>query len=177
MALDENQLRTAAHLRRSIQDRADVAALVARGHDYRHQRLSLAGVRAWGGSRHDKVCQRGNLERPHARQIPIGYLLESPGADWQQNLVPAASHFEVCQVQEVVDVLDGQPVLLEQRLAHAEGPCQVQRDLPQAAVEVENQPRAGPRHALQLAEGDLDVPQVVDHVGQDDDVEGLAITQ
>jgi len=59
-------------------------------------------------------------------------------------------------LQQVVDVVNGQPVLLEQRRGQPERAHEIERQLPQPTVEVEDHARAGAGHLLQLAEDDLD---------------------
>ena len=158
MALDEDQLRAATHVRRALEDRFDVAAFVARGHDHRHQRLGVFQPRLRSRAGDDEVGQRRHVQRPQARQIAIGQLFDAAQAHRQQHLVPVAGDLEVGQPQQVVDVVDRQPVLLEQRLAQAERAGDVERRLPQAAVEVQDEPRSRPRHAFELPEGDLHDP-------------------
>jgi len=175
VAFDKDQLRTAAHLGCAIKDVFDVAGLVARRHDHRHHWLSPTDVGLRGRSGDDEVRQRRRLQRPQPRQIAICESLETGQANGQQDLVPAPGDFEVGQTQQVVHVLDGEPVLFEQRFSQSQRARDVERQLPQSTVEVEDEPRARPGELFQLAERDFDVPQVVDHVRQDDHVERLIL--
>ena len=146
VAFDEDQLGAATHLGRALEDGAMLPASLRAGTMTDTQRFAARSPRACGArSSDDEVGERRLVERPHASQIRDWRASRvPPHAHGQQDLVPVARDFEVGQAQQVVDVVDGEPVLLEQRRGQPERARQVERDLPEAAVEVQDQPRAGP---------------------------------
>src|SRR3990172_9516259 len=91
----------------------------------------------------------------------------------EKDLLGDLHGFKTGEPQQTANILARQPVLVKigfgepERLPEAEG------ELPQAAVKIDNNAGAWCGNGFYLLEDALHIPQVVDQVGEDDDVEGL----
>src|SRR5439155_27295103 len=66
-----------------------------------------------------------------------------------------------------------EPVLSQDRSCQAQGLGERQRRLPQSTVEVEDDPRSRRAEASDVLQDRLEVPDVVNEIGEDDEIELL----
>ena len=168
MSFNEDNLQVTAHGRESLEDRGDVAGLVPGWYDDRNAWIVVDVLRLRPGN--DEVGKGQLSERPE----PHEDLVEQAGEGQRyQDLMPRANRLKPGQSQHPVGVDGSKPVLRQhwgrepQRLGDREG------QLPKAAVEVDNQACGRVTQPAHLLEGDLDVPDIIHQVREDDDVELL----
>ena len=114
MSLDEYQLRFNSHLRRAREHRGDIPRFVAGRNDHRHaQRAIVTALTPERARDHDiRQCQMAN--RPQAYEDAVRKRAENGNRQRTQDFLPRPDHTEVGQPEQVVDIGNGQPVLLEQ---------------------------------------------------------------
>ena len=171
--LDEDELRSGAHLWRPGEDLGDVAGLVARRHDDRDPRLH--GELPRRRTSDEEVAQREELEGPEPHQETVCERRQERDRQRQQNLLPAADEPQSGELEQTLDVLDGQPVLIQGRTREAEKLGDRQWQLPESAVDIENDPGSRRGQREQPFEQPLNIPGIVDQVGENDRVEGAAL--
>ena len=172
VAFDEDDLGVAADVGNAADHFADVAGFVARRDDNGNGRPfvgELAGAVA--RARDDELGQGQVAERPGLHQVTIAQPSESRNGQRQQDLGPMADDGEVAELEQVVQGVDGEPVLAQGRPGETEVVSHSKRKLPQGVVGVDQQAGARRRQTRELLDHGLDVPHVVDQVGGDDHVE------
>src|SRR2546428_11358942 len=89
--------------------------------------------------------------------------------------MPAAvNHFKAGQVQQILDVLNRCPVKQRLRILEPSMLCQRQNRLPEVTIPMDNEPRARVTNVTQPFKYQVDVVEIADKIGQDDEVELLS---
>ena len=74
------------------------------------------------------------LERPQSREETVGEIGQERRRHRPDDFRPMLDDFEIRQVQEIGDVLDGQPVLIQARLRQLQPIGNTQGQFPQTTV-------------------------------------------
>ena len=172
MPLDEHDLGASTHLGRAGEDLLDVTRLIARRNDHRDAKAVCGKRSPRARPGNDEVRQREVIEGPKFDQEAVGQNVDARCPDGPQHFLPAVHQFEVRQVQQVRDILDGQPVLVQRWSRQLHPRRRGERRLPEPAVIVDDDSCPGVRDAGDLREDRLHIPEVVQQVREDDDVEG-----
>ena len=165
MPLDENEFRRASHFGSPLEDGFDVARFVARRDDDRNARL-FRGLGA--GSCHDEVRQREMMQGPQPHEK---FIRQPAQRKRKKNLLCDFYRFESSELQQVVHVFARQPILIKVARGKVETLCDAQRQLPEPAIKIEEDARARCAKLFNFLKDALHIPQVVDEIGEDDDVE------
>jgi hypothetical protein len=170
VSLDEDQLGVPSHPRGPGDRIGDVPLLVPRRNDNGTRKGFLGDV-GRGGTGDDVGDEREFSEEGEIHQDPVEEGGEEGDPDGQENLESFLDRLEAGQRKKVLEILQGQPILIRLRPLHSEPLAGPQDRLPQVVVVGDD--HAGPLVAQipDLLEGLLDILQVADHVGEDDIIE------
>ena len=169
-AVDEHHFGRAAHLRDTVEQPRDVAALVAARDDHRAREV-VAPLGAWpcdeALEEAEAAEQRQLAEHPVAERREEGHVLRRE----QPPIAP--DHLEAGEREQVLDVVGREPVLVGLRHLGAEALGGRDERLPEGVVVVDVEAGAARAQAAERPQERLHVGEVADHSGDDDGVEAL----
>src|ERR1039457_4358273 len=121
--LHEYQFGARTHLRDTPKDLRDIASFVARRNDDAYQWVR-SGTKcvAWRQASDHKVAQRRKSKRKQPREIRIAKTGNHRQPRGQQNLMPASNRLKSGEIQHIIEVLDGEPVLRDEWMRQAQPP-------------------------------------------------------
>ncbi len=174
VAFDEENLRSGAHLRNATENVLNVSSFVACGHHHgdgeARRRFTRAGPRA----RDCEICQRQMAKRPGLNEQFVENVFHEGRSHGPENFLEVADHLKSRQIEKIEEVVDGQPVLRQDGLGQPERLSDGKGGLPDAAVEIDEDSSAGMAEEKDVLEGRLDVPQVVEKIRGNHEIELFA---
>src|SRR6185437_10049926 len=169
MANNEDELRSEAHFRRFFENAVNIGGIVLRGNNHADGGRLRCGLRLRASD--DEIGQCEPAERRNFREIAIAERIEARRFDGPRDLGKGADRFEARKIKEILNVIARKPVLIELEFSRAHHAGDPSRALPEAAVCVENDARAGQRTLRNKIEDTLHVAKIVEEIGNDDEVE------
>ena len=93
----------------------------------------------------------------------------------QQDLLRGANHFKIGKIEQIFEILPRQPVLQRLLFRKPRPFGDSPRTFPQTAEGIDDDARTGMREAEGVRKRLLHVPEIVDQIGNDDEVERFAL--
>src|ERR1039458_8372541 len=118
MSLDEYQFGPGAHLGQAPEDFSDIAGLVARWNDdaYEGLRGGLSGMVTRRQTRDYEIGERCESKRGDPREIRIAPPGDARNRSRQKDLLPMPDGLKACQVQNILEIFNGKPILCDERM-------------------------------------------------------------
>src|SRR5215207_10534618 len=164
MSFDEDEFGSASHVRSPLEDSFNVSRFIPRGDNDRYYGFRCAFSH---GTCDHKVGESHLTKGPQTDQETI-----CKPAQWQrpENFLCDPDRLKVSQTQQSIDVVPRQPVL-EQGLSGKIEPARNPKwDLPEPTVKIQDDTRMSRAERLELFEDTLYIPEIVDQIGQNDDI-------
>ena len=125
------------------------------------------------GSGDDEVGGGEMVQGPEAAKIAVQEGIDEGSSQGPDHFAGVFDALVVGEEEEVVEVFDGEPVLLEEWFGQAGISGKFEGEFPESAIKVEEDEGMGMGEAVDVLEEELDIPEFAQEVGEDDDVEGF----
>lgn len=174
VAFDEQEFAPVGQSWQVGDQRRDMSGFVPAGDHDTHGRFLLGTGERSGGTRAsgDLEHQRQGMEGRHSSHVAIEKAGKQRDPNREDDVAFMADHLEIRQREHVLDLLGGQPGLGRLTEFESEHFRQPKERLPQPGVAEDQDPGAFVGNGMKPSERGLNVRQVRDHVGEQDDVEG-----
>jgi hypothetical protein len=125
MSFDEYQFGPGTHLRQALEDFSDIAGFVARWNNDAYYRLRsrLDGIVTRRPTRNYEIGERRESKREHPCEIRIAQPGDARDPRREKDLLPMPDGLEACEVQNILEIFDGKPILCDEWMREAQPAC------------------------------------------------------